>query len=92
MTEYKAGELREQFLEKLDFLSAHWCEDDTQPFSFGGWRDEVADEFVQIAAQEVAKGKLELLQRLEKNGHGGGNFRRLIEMEREQLLTPEGDK
>lgn len=57
--------LREKFLEKLDFLSAHWCEGDEQPFSFGGWRDEVADEFVAITAQEVKKAELALLKRLD---------------------------
>ena len=40
--------------------------------------------FDKIMAQEIKKAKREVLQKLLKNGHGGGNFRRLILKELEE--------
>ena len=34
--------------------------------------------FDKIMAQEIKKAKKEVLEKLLKNGHGGGNFKRLI--------------
>lgn len=50
------GALREKILQRLDFLSDHWVNgDDKPPFSFGGWRDEVADELLKLLSTPSPK-------------------------------------
>lgn len=41
--------LKEKILKEIDFLSDHWVKgDDRPPFTFGGWREEVACSLVEI--------------------------------------------
>lgn len=55
-TEKWKKDIKAQFLKELDFLSDHWVNgDDKQPFNFGGWREEVANEFVNIASQAISE-------------------------------------
>lgn len=61
--------VKEQLLERIDFLSDHWVNgDDKRPFSFGGWREEVAEELVTLvrtqreqARQEGVEAAIELI-------------------------------
>jgi len=62
-------DLKSKFLKELDFLSDHWVNgDDKPPFSFGGWREEVANKFVEIASQALQAAKeerdVELLEKI----------------------------
>ena len=43
------------------------------------------DKIVKTIMPHIKQEQLALLERLEKNGHGGGNFRRLIQQEKERL-------
>lgn len=59
--------LKKSFLKELDFLSDHWVNgDDKPPFSFGGWREEVANEFVKIAKTAVSNREKEIAEEVEK--------------------------
>jgi len=50
----KQSEIRDQFERELDFISAHWVkEDDRPPFTFGGWRDECLDKFIEIVDTKI---------------------------------------
>jgi len=52
--ENKEKELREEFAKELDFISDHWIKgDDRPPFSFGGWRDECLDKFMEIVTTAI---------------------------------------
>ena len=52
--------MRSELLEKLDFLSDHWIKgDDRPPFNFGGWREEVADDFIKIYRSYLADARRE---------------------------------
>jgi len=51
----KQSEIRDQFERELDFISAHWFEGDKAPFSFGGWRDECLDKFMEIVDTKIAQ-------------------------------------
>lgn len=52
----KPMELREKILKEIDFLSDHWVKgDDRPPFSFGGWREEVADEIMFLVEEDKAQ-------------------------------------
>lgn len=54
------SEVKKQFLERLDFLSDHWVNgDDRPPFSFGGWREEVAEDFVKITRTQREQARRE---------------------------------
>lgn len=60
-------ELKKSFLKELDFLSDHWVNgDDKPPFSFGGWREEVANEFVKIAKTAVSQRENEIAEEVKK--------------------------
>lgn len=53
-------QMRSKLLERLDFLSDHWTKgDDRPPFNFGGWREEVADDFVEIYKNYLANARKE---------------------------------
>lgn len=59
--------LKKSFLKELDFLSDHWVNgDDKPPFSFGGWREEVVNEFVKIAKTAVSNREKEIAEEVEK--------------------------
>lgn len=54
--------MRSELLEKLDFLSDHWIKgDDRPPFNFGGWREEVADDFIKIYRSYLADARREVI-------------------------------
>lgn len=59
--------IKESFLKELDFLSDHWVNgDDKPPFSFGGWREDVAYEFVAIVKYWVLQREKEIAEEVEK--------------------------
>lgn len=44
--------IKEKILKEIDFLSDHWVNgDDKPPFSFGGWREEVAESILSIFSE-----------------------------------------
>ena len=50
------NKIKEQILERIDFLSEHWTmNDNNKPFQFGGWREEVAEGIVDILDQARAE-------------------------------------
>lgn len=60
--------MRGKLLERLDFLSDHWVKgDDRPPFSFGGWREEVADDFVEIYKNYLADASKEVIEKIEQS-------------------------
>lgn len=70
---------RRALLERLDFLSDHWVNgDDKPPFNFGGWREEIADAFIEIIrsllAAERAKWEKEIKVIIMKDCPSGTNF------------------
>ena len=61
-TDTQMERMREQILERIDFLSDHWVNgDDKPPFSFGGWRDEVANALVDIFETHLTQVEREAL-------------------------------
>jgi len=57
--------LREEFAKELDFISDHWIKgDDRPPFSFGGWRDECLDKFMEIVTTAIQQAVAEERARL----------------------------
>ena len=60
-------DLKNKLLERLDFLSDHWVKgDDRPPFNFGGWREEIASDFVNIVLNREKKQKEEIVKMGEK--------------------------
>ena len=49
------NKLREEILERINFLSDHWGKDDKSPFNFGGWREEVVDAIIEIFEKALSK-------------------------------------
>jgi len=48
--------LKEEILERVDFLSEHWTKgDDKIPFQFGGWREEVATDILKLIQSHLVK-------------------------------------
>ena len=43
---------------------------------------KIVDQIETLVASEKQKARIDLLDHLSQNGHGGGNWRRLIELER----------
>jgi len=61
----KQSEIRDQFERELDFISAHWVkEDDRPPFTFGGWRDECLDKFIEIVDTKIDQALAEERERV----------------------------
>lgn len=50
-------ELKKQIDDKITFLFDHWTMEDKAPYTFGGWREEIVMDIVDLIhqAQEEAR-------------------------------------
>lgn len=64
----KPSEEWEKYInEQIDFLTDHWTMDDREPYTFGGWREEVVAEMaikIREAIQATREETIEKIKRI----------------------------